>query len=940
MSYAEEEEYGRPEDDRREEEDDYVSEDEESEDEFDINAGNLPAFANAENRALSKALEDKEVQVETLAREAAENEERVKIMAEHLKHVKQELLHTQRLVEAKSKECKTEEHLKALSEREVGGIRIAINKYNTMIEEQQDALNVVQNNIFKGNEKLDRFKLQMNWNQEELEQWALAAKQKEEDNLALQKYTRADEAKIKDITLQIEKLTVLVSEKKMELDQEVTDTQSKQIELDKTAEEFRKLHKERQDLVKQWQDSIEAMRRRDEDIRHAGERFAEAKASFNRTKDAVKAIAKELDDIKKDNSETEGKLKVKERQVELIRLNYTNTMGTAGSFADETEAIKNQLGKCAAELAAKRAQTDEQRRVLEEKRSRLEIGRKQYMAVKKQLNEEASSVVDAEGIARQMEEDLERNEKQYTQVERQVQKLKEIMFKASQELFDHRQVEANHIAEISGAQAASKNLNTKIHELDQSSLRQQELIYTAEFQIQQMERKVARAGGERSDEEKILLNAKIKEVQAGLDEVKEQQKMLKMQEKKIMDELVVKKRNLRDSIAAKKELANMIAELELVNGAAVATLKEHKKNRKTIMVNHDVLKLEVKRLRDKLSLHADEVFGLANRKFQLQQSMEERKQEIQVHKDVQRAAHKAAEEERHKIALESKERMTKVTSMKLKYESLCAAARGSEGGDDETKSQAFFIIQAAQQKEALQREGDELDSKIRRAEREMKAIENTLNHLNTRNTVYRKSFQHADMNSKEAKELSQMGSQLKIANDQLFKKKKELQRLTADQDEDTRRIRQMEKNTEQLSAHMRHLEDAHQQVMSELNEQKEQLEDSERRVREMAIDHRRSKNVADDVETIEEKQFIAQGLRETSANVLYTLGQLGREFPEMRDTLNEALKSQGLQVPARPPSRVMSRGSSRASRRTDSRGGNMGSRGGGGGLEQEYKNEF
>ena len=68
----------------------------------------------------------------------------------------------------------------------------------------------------------------MNWNQEELEQWALAAKQKEEDNLALQKYTRADEAKIKDITLQIEKLTTLVSEKKNELDNEVTETQSKQ----------------------------------------------------------------------------------------------------------------------------------------------------------------------------------------------------------------------------------------------------------------------------------------------------------------------------------------------------------------------------------------------------------------------------------------------------------------------------------------------------------------------------------------------------------------------------------------------------------------------------------------------------------------------------------------------------------------------------------------
>jgi len=49
----------------------------------------------------------------------------------------------------------------------------------------------------------------MNWNQEELEQWALAARQKEEDNLTLEKYRRADEAKIKELTLQIEKLTVI-----------------------------------------------------------------------------------------------------------------------------------------------------------------------------------------------------------------------------------------------------------------------------------------------------------------------------------------------------------------------------------------------------------------------------------------------------------------------------------------------------------------------------------------------------------------------------------------------------------------------------------------------------------------------------------------------------------------------------------------------------------
>jgi hypothetical protein len=30
--------------------------------------------------------------------------------------------------------------------------------------------------IFKANEKMDKYKLEMNWNQEELEQWALATR--------------------------------------------------------------------------------------------------------------------------------------------------------------------------------------------------------------------------------------------------------------------------------------------------------------------------------------------------------------------------------------------------------------------------------------------------------------------------------------------------------------------------------------------------------------------------------------------------------------------------------------------------------------------------------------------------------------------------------------------------------------------------------------------
>lgn len=53
-------------------------------------------------------------------------------------------------------------------------------------------------------------------------------------------------------------------------------------------------------------------------------------------------------------------------------------------------------------------------------------------------------------------------------------------------------------------------------DLDTKIARQTELLYAAEFNLQQLERKVARAGGERSDEEKRLLNMKIEQLAAVL----------------------------------------------------------------------------------------------------------------------------------------------------------------------------------------------------------------------------------------------------------------------------------------------------------------------------------------------------------------------------------------------------------------------------------------
>ncbi|GMH92487.1 hypothetical protein TrVE_jg6733 [Triparma verrucosa] len=854
----------------------------------------LPLFADQNSKALHEETKKLEKRRDMAEKETAENKERVQIMNEHLKNVHQEVDHTNNLVASKNKAIQSEEHLQALAAREKGRYEQEIKTVVTEKTTQKDMLNNIQNQIFKANEEMDSFKMAMNWNQEELEQWAMAARQKEEDNLALQKYTRADEVKIKELTLTIEKLTALAVEKETALQNEATETQSRQIELDRTAQAFKDLHAERQNLVKQWQEAIEAMKRRDVEINEIAEQFAVAKHNREAKFEVLDENRERLRMQETDNAEVQQRIEEGERIVQTKRGEEMNLISTQQGYKDELEVLKNELASSASSLLRKRQENISNEKEVQDQKVYLEECREKYQAMKKRVEVEVKKTADGEVVAREAEQAIVLREKEVKQGEKMVTTLKEQMFRASQALFAMRQEEANLISEISGSQAASKNLSTKLSSFDAESMRQQELIYNAEFQIQQMERKVARGLGERSDEEKRQLMAKIADLEKVLATRVEKRKMLAQQCRKLNNEYRMHIRKKEEAQVAQKDLENKIAEVELENSSCEQQLKGMVQEKEESMVQHDIMRLEVKRLRDALNGKADEVFNLENRRQQLQLSMEERKQEIGVHSEVRRAQLRAGEEEKHKNSIELGKRRSVVEKLRSKYESTISKP---EGGED--VSQAALVIMAAQKREELQREGDELDTEIRRREKEMKALEHTLNHLNVRNTQFRLSFQKADMTSQDADELGQMQEQAKMAQDTLFRKKKELQRLQTDYEEDMRRLEQVSQQAARLDEQNTHLVNAKAQVESELAQQEEALGKATEKLEKLTVRHREANEDPDFLgeETVQEKLFKAETYEANTDAVLQTLAQLSHEFPEIYDSLNVTLQKNGLKLP-------------------------------------------
>jgi chromosome segregation ATPase len=153
--------------------------------------------------------------------------------------------------------------------------------------------------------------------------------------------------------------------------------------------------------------------------------------------------------------------------------------------------------------------------------------------------------------------------------------------------------------------------------------------------------------GDRSHDEQQKLEKEIRDKTADLEKHKKELALLTNSNKQLLDE----KRNITKVIARveieKTKIDNLVAELRLENEMIRGELETVVKKKEKTLVSFDVMKLEIKRIKETVNLEADKVYGLENRKYQLEMSMEEREKEIQVHKDILTSELKSAEEERH-----------------------------------------------------------------------------------------------------------------------------------------------------------------------------------------------------------------------------------------------------------------------------------------------------
>jgi len=343
------------------------------------------------------------------------------------------------------------------------------------------------------------------------------------------------------------------------------------------------------------------------------------------------------------------------------------------------------------------------------------------------------------------------------------------------------------------------------------------------------------------------------------------------------------------------------------------------------------LRLELRKLRGFLNSRADDVFTLESKQLYLHLALEERTREISLHKDMMKVQIKNAEEERHSACTEFRDRVKKVETLKRRYEILMSHFDVEEettlsGTSSEDHSQAYYVIKASQRREELQREGDDLDGKIRKAEKEIKALENTLKMMNDRNEEFRMNIYKAELNSKDVQHQEMLNEQYKNTMN-LYKEKREvLQDLQSDLANSERALSQI---TSEESARMQ----STQILEVKLSSMKKDIAEQEAK-------RKRAKIAFSKLLKEVEKKFgsieAAEGSDEISdcklrelkdkSNVFLTeANKIADLHPECRDQMQGYFQQAGIQIPTKPISRVGSRANSVISSVSGSRSGSRAS---------------
>ncbi|KAG8329621.1 Coiled-coil domain-containing protein 39 [Homalodisca vitripennis] len=406
--------------------------------------------------------------------------------------------------------------------------------------------------------------------------------------------------------------------------------------------------------------------------------------------------------------------------------------------------------------------------------------------------------------------------------------------------------------------------------------------------------RLGRLQGDRTDEEKIASKSKILELEEATRKKTEMLNVVTAQNNKAKNEQLRISQSLEEEQGLLKRLTERRQELMFMVEGGQKELARLMSSNKQVQVTLNLLQLRVDQRQKTLAKHDSQVYDLEKEKQELDNAFRDRKVEIGHQMDLMAAKKRSLEEEKSELKKALEHLHIRIGQLQKKHDIVMDTLGKEEGG--ENFSVAHFKIKMAQERHELQQIGDELDSKIKKAENEIPAMENTLRVISAANDCYKRNLDSIDSNSPEMQEKKRLEEQLEHAKINLKERQIELKDITAQIHELEFSLSELADCEERVKAEWKDRDISARALDKELEEQQAKLARADKLLHRLRREARLVKEPRIPLH-LAEKDIELRELQDINQSGLQQLAELSTRYSEVAPVLKRYLGEKGLSLP-------------------------------------------
>uniref|UniRef100_A0A8D8Z5U4 Coiled-coil domain-containing protein 39 n=1 Tax=Cacopsylla melanoneura TaxID=428564 RepID=A0A8D8Z5U4_9HEMI len=792
-------------------------------------------------------------------------------IAESLRQTNEISHNESQLKQMRKKKAHIEDRLRMLAFEE--------NKFKMRIEKQKGLIEWAENVLEEANSELDR-----------------------EDNVLdlMEKYQMQDREQFKEDELKRQRLLKDFQHAETILQNEVAELKAREIEFEQILKMGRQLNKERNTLIDQWEYSMKILKLRDVDICVVDKQIESLEKEVGEETLRLEEEKKNLDEELRTNQERAQARRYYSNECNGFRIKLQQMNKELNELRHEKRFLSSHLLELNHDkkLYKRRIRTIQNQ--TRDKKQRLEQLEKKQEDLKQKLNSVDSEVKSTDETVKQLHELLKHEQLTHCTLNKDLEKICKQLSGRVNEITNLRAQYESRSKEIEASEGKLHGLLREESKTLELLGKQSDLLHRRNVELGSVQMKIIDLQGVKSDEYMQALEKELRELiekKKGLDKCLDTAK----RESKRMDVEIVKTmlQIRKDQLNLDQAKAQLVTARVAVDGKT--KLLGHVRNQNQELAMHEnMLQLRRAQLRSQMIKHSNQVYSLEKTRIEMDSIIATRRAEIETAKSVLLTRKRTLMEIRSNLKRSLDHLTVRIDQLKTRFDVIVYSLEG------EVYNCVAFTIQNIQEKHVLLEQGNELEADIIKAEKEIIALENTVQVVNSSNVSYKSAvFQVEEYNLDIEQDIDkQLEQELCVLED-----------IQSDVAELTKDIQTLEENLtwlidreNQLTKQWTDKDNKVQQLGVELNQQTTKLIRAEKQIKQLKrtlelIGHEKQPMIL-----LAEKDLCTKELIESNESALQQLAELSVRHPETAPILSQYLSHMKLSLPLRhsPATSVLS----------------------------------